>query len=110
MKRRDFKRLTQKHGERLRALVEYMERGQYHFALEALRRLLGDRELPPEIRVLATAKEVEAFLALGQKAEAQISARRIEVIVERHRLWSLRSQVQGVIDQARGTSDSEGAS
>lgn len=98
---RDPRRVSKRHGERLLAIAEAIRTGCYEQALETMRRVLGDATLPPVTRLLVTAQEVEALLAIGRHTEAFVRAVQAENMMDRNRLWHLRDQVASSIERAR---------
>lgn len=101
MGRRDAKNVLKRHGERLEALDDALYAGRYHQALETLRRILGDKCLPSETRLVVSLKEVEALLGLGRTTEAFLRAEQAVSFMERQKLWRFRELVQEVVGRVR---------
>lgn len=97
MGRRDMRRAEKRHGEALALLEKEMAEKRFHQALETMRRILGDLELPPEIRVKVSVKQGKALVGIGRITEAMIVAERAERCRTRHGLAHLESEVDQLV-------------
>lgn len=93
-----------RHGAALAHLESEMNAERYPQALETMRRILGDLELPPDMRVQVSIKQGLALVRLGRVKEAQIVVARVNNCIRRNRLGCLAPEVDAlsvVVEEAQ---------
>jgi|GEM_PF-4917694 len=99
---------VKRHQERLSALEGDMRAGQYFTALESTKRILGDKTIPPDMRLAVTLQEVRALLGSGQPQQAAVRACAAVNTMNQYGLWNHAGAVEAVlilVECARGVRD-----
>jgi hypothetical protein len=99
MTRRSAKSVEKRHAERMAWLDRDLGKGQYHTALESARWILGDKTLPPSMRLVVTLKEVRALLGVGRSTEAATRLCAAVNSMHRYRLYVHRAVIDELTSQ-----------
>jgi len=99
MVRSNTRHLEKRHADRLACLARDLENGQYHTALESARWILGDKTIPPGMRLELTLKEVRALLGVGRATEAAVRLCAAQNSMHRYRLYLHRAAIVELISQ-----------